>query len=144
MVRYGVILALLFQSLVAICCGNLTASRADGCCGTEDVCCCCATQPAVEDSCCTQGTVDPCCVSSEGQKAPSDCDCCSVEQEMPQTPAEPARRYWGDTQGVAIPPAALAVVYASGVREPLTLALRHEPPWPSGRALLADQCRWNL
>lgn len=144
MTRFGIILGLLFQSLIAICCGNFLSPKADGCCGTSESCCCCTGEDAAASGCCTQDEVDPCCASSETQSKSSDCECCVAGQDTPQAPAEPVRRYTGDVQGVALPPASVAVVHVSGVREPLSLALRHEPPWPSGRALLADQCRWNL
>ncbi len=144
MVRLSVIFGLLFQSLVAICCGNFTSPKADGCCGTTEACCCCVAAEPVASGCCTEAEIDPCCAPGEKQSGPTDCDCCVAGQEEPQAPAEPTRRYSGDTLGVAVPPAAFAVVPVIGDREPLSLALRHEPPWPSGRALLADQCRWNL
>lgn len=144
MTRFGIIFGLLFQSLVAICCGNLLSPKAENCCGTEEACCCCAAEEVPSPSCCTGPDVDPCCEPSGASSAPSDCKCCIVGQDTPQAPAEPLRRYSGDSQGVVVAPPAIEVVFEVGVREPTRLALRHEPPWPSGRALLADQCRWNL
>jgi hypothetical protein len=144
MTRFGIILGLLLQSLIAICCGNFLSPQADGCCGTADSCCCCAAQDSAGSGCSTPDEVDPCGASTHKQPQNSGCECCIVGQETPQAPAEPARRYSGDFVGVVIPPAADSVDFGSGVREPSSLALRHEPPWPSGRAMLADQCRWNL
>lgn len=145
MIRLSVIFGLLFQSLVAICCGNLLSSKADGCCGPSTPTCCCSDENAQPDSgCCSETKVDLCCDASHPASAPSDCKCCLVSPDTPQAPAEPTRRPSSDTEGVAAAPVFFAPILMPAAREPLMLALRHEPPWPSGRALLADQCRWNL
>lgn len=144
MLRFGVIFGLLLQSLVAICCGNLLSSKADACStAVEESCCGAATEVASAD-CCSIVETDSCCSRPEPSQWPSDCECCIVGQDTPLAPADPTRRYSGDLQGAAITAAGMEILLASGSREPLLLALRHEPPWRFGRALLADQCRWNL
>ncbi|MBY0111998.1 MAG: hypothetical protein K2Y21_04195 [Phycisphaerales bacterium] len=146
MVRFGIIFGLLFQSFVAICCGQWTSPRAtDGCCGPrESECCCCPHEESTtNDACCGESDEGACC-ATEPTKERSGCDCCVVTQDVPQAPVTPDRRPTTDTAGVTIPAPPMALVHVGGWREPNRLALRHEPPWRAGRAVLAGQCRWNL
>lgn len=149
MARYGVIFALVFQSLLLLCCSGRLAAAPQAIAASQI----CAAQPSMhEGACCCEGDEDSSSTVAFGTanigaaQFPSRCCECPLTVEAPRLPAVPDRRPVIELTRVQIAiDSAISLVLPdrSSLLSASVPASIHPPDF-AGRLACERFCRWTI